>query len=127
MVASEATPFAKTGGLADVVGALPAALVAQGARVAVVLPAYRDNVYPATPREAYRSLWIPLGAGYALRINQATERGVDFYFVQCPALYDRDSIYGHSDDYLRFGVLSMAALGVARYLFLPHIIDCHDW
>jgi len=127
MVASEATPFAKTGGLADVMGALPAALAARGERVAVVLPAYRENIYPTAPREAYKSLWIPLAAGYAVQITQTTERGVDFFFVNCPALFDRDGIYGHSDDYLRFAVLSMAALDVARYLFLPHIIHCHDW
>ena len=96
MVASEATPFAKTGGLADVMGGLPAALVARGERVAVVLPAYRENIYPTAPREAYKSLWIPLGSGYTVRITQAAERGVDFFFVNCPALFDRDGIYGHS-------------------------------
>jgi starch synthase len=127
MVASEATPFAKTGGLADVMGALPAALASQGERVAVVLPAYRENVYPTAPREVYKSLLIPLGSGYSVRINQATERGVDFYFVECPALYNRDGIYGHADDFMRFAVLSMAALGVARHLFLPQIVHCHDW
>jgi len=127
MVASEATPFAKTGGLADVLGVLPATLAARGERVAVVLPAYRENVYPTAPREAYDRLWIPLGAGYAVQITQATERGVDFFFVNCPALFDRDGIYGHTDDSMRFAVLSMAALDVARYLFLPDIIHCHDW
>jgi len=126
-VASEATPFAKTGGLADVIGSLPVALAARGERLAVVLPAYRQNVYPSAPREVYRDLWIPLGPGFSVRITHTTERGVDFYFIECPALYDRDGIYGHSDDYLRFGVLSMAALGVARYLFLADIIHCHDW
>lgn len=126
-VASEATPFAKTGGLADVIGSLPVALAAKGERAAVVLPDYRENVYTSTPHEAYRSLWIPLGSGYPVRIVRTTERGVDFYFVQCPPLYHRDGIYGHSDDYLRFGVLSMAALGVARSLFLPDVIHCHDW
>jgi starch synthase len=126
-VASEATPFAKTGGLADVIGSLPTALAARGERVAVVLPAYRENVYPTAPREAFRSLGIPLGSGYSVRITQTADRGVEFYFVECSPLYDRDSIYGHSDDYLRFGVLSMAALGVARRLFPADIIHCHDW
>jgi starch synthase len=127
MVASEATPFAKTGGLADVMGALPPALALRGERVAVVLPAYRENAYPTPLHEAYKSLWIPLGPGFAVRITQALERGVDFFFVDCPALFDRDRIYGHSDDFMRFAVLSMAALNVARYLFLPDIIHCHDW
>jgi starch synthase len=132
MVASEAAPFAKTGGLADVLGALPAALAERGERVAVVLPAYRENEYPEVPREAYRNLWIPLGPGFSVDILEARHRGVTFYFVQCPALYDRDGIYGPGpadfpDNHLRFATLSMAALGVARHLFPPDILHVHDW
>ena len=66
MVASEAAPFAKTGGLADVLGALPAALAERGEQVAVVLPAYRENHYPHPTREAYRNLWIPVGPGFSV-------------------------------------------------------------
>ncbi|HTA68512.1 MAG TPA: glycogen/starch synthase, partial [Bryobacteraceae bacterium] len=64
MVASEATPFAKTGGLADVLGALPAALQSAGEQTAVVIPGYRQNQYDGEPRIAYRSLWVPIGPGY---------------------------------------------------------------
>ncbi len=132
MVASEATPFAKTGGLADVIGGLPAALAARGERVAVVIPDYRENVFPNPPAIAYRNLWIPLGPGFMTDLYQTTERGVTFYFVHCPALFDRAGIYGaagvdHPDNHLRFAVLSMAALAVARYLFTPNIIHAHDW
>jgi starch synthase len=137
MVASEATPFVKTGGLADVLGALPEALTERGEQVAVVLPAYRENRYPHPTREAYRNLWIPIGPGYLADIQQTTiqqtgDRGVTYYFVQCPALYDRDGIYGSpagdfADNHLRFAVLSMAAIGVARYLFRPDILHLHDW
>jgi len=141
MVASEATPFAKTGGLADVLGALPAALAERGENVAVVLPAYRENRYPGATREAYRNLWIPIGPGYRVDIQQTTihqsgqqaaDRGVTYYFVQCPALYDRDGIYGSGpadfpDNHLRFSVLSMAAVGVARHLFRPDVLHLHDW
>ena len=132
MVASEATPFAKTGGLADVLGALPAALAERGEQVAVVLPAYRENLYPHPVREAYRNLYIPIGRGYLADIQQISDRGVTYYFVQCPALYDRDGIYGTAagdfpDNHLRFAVLSMAALGVARHLFRPAILHLHDW
>jgi starch synthase len=132
MVASEATPFAKTGGLADVLGALPLALAERGEQVAVVLPAYRENRYPRLTREAYRNLWIPIGPGYMVDIQQSTERGVAYYFVQCPALYDRDGIYGTAtgdfpDNHRRFAVLSMAAIGVARHLFRPDIVHLHDW
>src|SRR5579871_2495752 len=122
MVASEATPFAKTGGLADVLGALPAALTERGEQVAVVLPAYRENVYPYPRREAYRNLWIPIGPGYMVDIQQTIDRNVTYFFVECPALYDRPGIYGTAagdfpDNHVRFAVLSMAAIGVARYMF----------
>jgi starch synthase len=132
MVASEATPFSKTGGLADVMGGLPAALAARGESVAVVTPAYRQNQYPSPPREVYRNLWIPLGRGYSVDIWELTERGVNFYFVHCPPLFDRDGIYGSAagdfaDNHIRFGVLSMAALGVARHLFTANVIHAHDW
>jgi len=127
MVASEATPFSKTGGLADVLGGLPAAIAARGEQVAVVTPAYRQNQYPNPPREAYRNLWIPLGPGYSVDIYEVAEREVNFYFVHCPPLYDRGGIYGFADDHIRFGVLCMAALGVARHLFPANIVQAHDW
>jgi len=132
MVASEATPFAKTGGLADVLGALPPALAARGEQVAVVLPAYRENRYPEPTREAYRDLRIPIGPGYTVDIQQTTNRGITYYFVDCPALYNRDGIYGSPagdfpDNHLRFAVLSMAAIGVARHLFRPDVVHLHDW
>ena len=132
MVASEAAPFSKTGGLADVLGALPRALAERGEQVAVVLPAYRENNYPQRTREAYRNLSIPIGPGYMVDIQATINRGVTYYFVQCPALYDRDGIYGTSagdypDNHVRFAVLSMAAIGVARYLFRPDVLHLHDW
>jgi starch synthase len=132
MVASEATPFAKTGGLADVLGALPAALQSGGEHTAVVMPAYRQNQYPERPQIAYRSLWVPIGPGYLVDIYRTTERDVTFYFVDCPPLFDREGIYGvsgadYADNYMRFAVLSIAAVGVARHLFGPQIIHVHDW
>ncbi len=132
MVASEANPFAKTGGLADVIGSLPVALQAQGEKVAVVMPAYRQNSYPSPPREAYRNLWIPIGPGYPATLYETTERNVTFYFLDCPPLFDRDGIYGTAagdfpDNHLRFAALSMGAIAVARYLFRPRVIHCHDW
>ena len=132
MVASEATPFCKTGGLADVIGSLPVALQQRGESVAVVIPGYRVNHYPGPLREAYRNLWIPLGHGFTVDIYERVERDVTFYFVMCPPLFDRAGIYsdngwGYGDNYLRYAVLSMAATGVARHLFRPDVIHCHDW
>jgi starch synthase len=133
MVASEAAPFCKTGGLADVLGALPAALQKHGDDVRVVLPAYRINRYGIPPHEVWRDLWVPLGSGGVLcDIYETVENGVVFYFVDCPVLYDRDGIYGDqngdfSDNPYRFAVLSAAAIGVARNVFRPEIFHCHDW
>jgi starch synthase len=132
MVASEATPFAKTGGLADVLGSLPAALAERGENVAVVIPAYRETRYPLAPREAYRDLFVPIGPGYLVNILETAQNGVTYYFVQCPALYDRDGIYGSGpadfpDNHLRFAVLSLAAIGVARHLFPADLLHLHDW
>ncbi len=63
---------------------LPAALAARGENVAVVLPAYRENVYPNPTREAYRNLWIPIGPGFMVDIYQTSRTRRHFYFVHCP-------------------------------------------
>jgi starch synthase len=133
MVASEATPFAKTGGLADVIGALPAALHAAGQQVAVVMPWYRSVRLASSPKEAFRDLRVYIGPrDYRVDIFETSEGGVTFYLVCCPPLFDRPALYGeHSTDYpdnhIRFGVFCRAALDVARHLFLPDILHCHDW
>jgi starch synthase len=132
MAASEATPFCKTGGLADVIGALPVALKQRGENVGAVIPAYRVNRYPGPVREVYRNLRIAFGKGYNVNIYECLEKGVPFFFVDCPELYDRDGIYNsggydYADNHLRFAVLSMAAIEVARRVFRAQILHCHDW
>jgi starch synthase len=128
MVASEATPFVKTGGLADVLGSLPRALVRLGDEVGVVLPKYRV----AEAREA-EPVWLamPLWVGshhYAVDISRLIYRGVHYFFVDCPPLYDRAEIYGsYPDNHIRFALLSQAALGIARNLFRPAVLHAHDW
>jgi len=132
MVASEAAPFAKTGGLADVLGALPKALVDAGEEAAVVIPLYRRTT-ASNPRTVYERLRFGLGThGYSANILEQFENGVRYFFVQIPELYDRDGFYDergleYPDNHLRFAALCHAALGVARYLFTPDIIHCHDW
>jgi len=132
MVASEANPFAKTGGLADVVGALAAALRDRGEEVGIVLPRYR-GVPLENARRVLDDLGLWLGpAHYPASAWQVVERGVPYYFIDCPALYDRDGIYGGAsgdfpDNHIRFAALSEAALAVVRRLFRPQVLHCHDW
>ncbi|MCC7496174.1 MAG: glycogen synthase GlgA [Bryobacterales bacterium] len=132
MVASEAAPFAKTGGLADVLGALPAALRAQGNEIAVVLPRYR-SIALAEAERVFDDLTIWLGkSSYRVNLYRKVERGVPYYFVDMPALFDRTGLYGDSsgdypDNPVRFGVLCRAALAIVRHLFRAQVIHCHDW
>jgi len=132
MVTSEAAPFAKTGGLADVLGSLPPALVEKGEEVAVVLPAY-DAIDLRGAERIYNELpvWMD-GARYDCSIERFMRHGVHYLFVTCPALYGRPGIYGDQrgdfgDNPVRFAVLCRAALGVASRIFRPDVIHCHDW
>lgn len=132
MVASEATPFAKTGGLADVLGSLPTALAAQGAEVGVVIPRYRS-----VPMEGADRIWdqmqLWIGPGrFDASIWEVDKQGVRYYLVDIPAFFDRDGIYGingrdHYDNYSRFAGLCHAALGISRHIFRPDILHAHDW
>ena len=121
MVSSEAAPLAKTGGLADVVGALPAALRDYGEEVAVVIPRY-GSIDLKNARRVFDHMAVHFGPDrYDLAIYQAPEE-YPLYLVDCPPLYDRDGFYGEAgldypDNHMRFAVFARAALGVARGLF----------
>jgi starch synthase len=131
MVSSEVAPFAKTGGLADVVGSLPAVLRSCGEEVAVVLPRY-GSIDLKTARRVWDHLPIYFGPdSYPVSIYQAPAE-FPVYLVDCPPLYDRKGLYGESgldypDNHIRFAVFCRAALGVARNLFRTDIFHCHDW
>ena len=133
-VASEGVPFSKTGGLADVVGALPKALAALGHDVEVILPRYR--VTPQGPPLPHaQSLTLPLGTGYKFAAVQdgGKANGVQTYLIDCPELFDRDGLYQHAgedypDNAHRFAAFSMAALELLKHgATAPDIIHCHDW
>ena len=131
MVSSEATPWAKSGGLADVVGSLPPALARLGHPVAVVIPRYMDA--RSAPAKRVLDVRIPLGGViYEVAIRELKSRDVTWYFVDQPALFDREGLYGDGkadfpDNHLRFAVLAKAALEVSWRLFPAHVIHCHDW
>ena len=133
-VASEGVPFSKTGGLADVVGALPKALVANGHEVEVILPRYRMTK-PGRELPQSRSLTIPLSSGFKFASVQdgGLLGGVHFYFVECPEYFDREGLYqengeDYPDNASRYAAFSLAALEfMKRSPAAPDIIHCHDW
>lgn len=132
MVSPEATPFAKTGGLADVTGALPAALQELGDEVAVIMPRYRRIPYDET-ESAFDNMVVFAGSTpYRVDIRTMMHNGVRFFFVEAPYFFDRDGLYNHQnldypDNHKRFAVLCLAAIGVAQTVFECDILHCHDW
>jgi len=95
--ASEGVPFSKTGGLADVVGALPRALSASGHQVSVYLPLYRQTKLK-NAQTVVKSITIPFDDRYRFCsvVSGGKTSGVQFYFVDYPPFFDRDSLYGTS-------------------------------
>jgi len=130
-VASEALPYAKTGGLADVIEALPRALVKLGHEVAVFLPRYR-GVKDGTV--VLPSMTIPQGTRlrFPSVIHGGIHRGVKYFFLDDAFYFDRDGIYGdrnreYPDNAERFTELSRAAIELAKQSWLPDLFHCHDW
>ena len=131
MVSSEAAPFAKTGGLSDVLGALPGALAQLGHQVAVLLPRYQETLaFPM--RRIWDNLQVRLGQReFSAGVFQS-EQDAAFLFLDIPELYDRAGLYGNAagdfpDNAERFAALARGALEVARRIFQPDIFHCHDW
>lgn len=134
--ASECVPFAKTGGLADVVGALPRELVKLGHEVTVYVPLYTRvrALLEDEPRYALRSVTIPFR--YYNRfvgiVDGGRREGVQFYFVDCPELFDRPELYGpkgseYLDNAERFGLFCRAVLEATKLLGVPQVFHVHDW
>jgi starch synthase len=130
MIASEALPFAKTGGLADVLGALPVALARLGHEVDVVMPRYRG----ITAGEPAGAVTVRLGGQVAdAQIRIADAGRVRTIFIDHPPYFDRDYLYGtaeqdYPDNPERFAFLSLAALewaGSAPHRF--DVVHGHDW
>ena len=128
--ASEAVPFCKTGGLADVAGSLPPALAAAGAEVAVVLPLYQrvkekfaaelELVCEEYVNLAWRNCYCGL---YRTRQN-----GVTWYFIDNEQYFLRPDLYGYDDDNERFGFFSRAVVKMLDHMdFWPDVIHCNDW
>ncbi|PLX91534.1 MAG: glycogen synthase, partial [Desulfuromonas sp.] len=135
MVSSEAVPFAKTGGLADVAGALPRALHRLGHDVRLALPAYRCVSEAGLPLlKGRRSVSVPLdGRLHKGLLRQGSLDDMPVYLLENKEFFHRDGLYGdaegdYSDNPLRFAFFCRAVLALLRRLdFRPDIIHINDW
>ncbi len=129
-ISSEAVPFAKTGGLGDVIGSLPGELLKQGVDARVVLPLYK------TVKEKFGASLI-FHSSFTVALSwrncycglySMEHEGVTYYFLDNEQYFLRDGYYGHYDDGERFAYFSKAALEALRHLdFEPDILHCSEW
>ena len=129
-IASEAMPFASTGGLADVIGSLPIEVAKSGADVRVVMPLYGSisNQYRemmTTEAEFYVPLsWRKQYCG----VKSLEWKGVKFYFIDNEYYFARDRLYANYDDGERFAFFSLAAIDMLGVLgYYPDVINANDW
>ena len=131
MVAAEFDPFAKTGGLADVLASLPKALARRGLDVKVAIPKYGSvNLTGVTLRPSVARFDLPFdGRDEPVRLDAVTLDGFEVLLVDNkPYFSAREAIYGYPDDGHRFTFFARAALEGARVLnWRPDVIHCHDW
>ena len=132
---SECAPWARTGGLADVAAALPKELVKLGHRVSVYLPYYRQvsKLVPDAP-VLLPSVTIPFAhySRFVQVLDGGIEGGVQTYFIACPELFDRESLYAtpggnYPDNAERFGLFSRAVIEATKLLGVPDVFHVHDW
>ncbi|MDQ6421087.1 glycogen synthase GlgA [Paenibacillus sp. LHD-117] len=127
---SEAVPLAKTGGLADVAGALPKALGKYGADVRVILPKYEEiPLHYAEQFELIAEFQVSFGwRNQYCGLHKGTIDGVTYYLIDNEFYFKRRGLYGYGDDAERFVFYCFAVMEAARFMdFRPHIVHCHDW
>jgi starch synthase len=131
--ASECVPFSKTGGLADVIGALPPALANLGHHVTVFLPRYQQTEL-SNARTVIPSITVPFDDRYRFCsvLDGGQRAGVQFYFIDYPPFFQREGLYGtalgdYHDNAERFALFSRAVLEAVKILGSPEVLHCHDW
>ena len=130
-VCSEASPFAGTGGLGEVMGSLPQAINAGGSYEArIILPLYES--FPAEYREKLEFIChinVPLAwRNQYCGLFKLTHRGTVYYFIDNEYYFKRPNLYGYYDDGERFAFLSRAVVELIPHLgFKPDVLHCHDW
>ena len=130
LVASEAGPFIKTGGLGDVMGALPKELAKRGHDVRVVIPNYKGIL--GVFKEKFEFIkWFNIKVGWRERyvgLFRFYYNGVTYYFIDNQEYFGREGLYGYYDDGERFAYFDRAALTFLRQInWRPDVIHCNDW
>jgi len=129
IISSEAAPYAKSGGLGDVVGSLPAALKKNGIDARVVIPKYKSI------KDEYFKECRYLGSfqtqlSWRRQSAGIIERSGDFttYFIENDYYFGRDNYYGYDDDNERFAFFCKAVLEMLQFIdFFPDVLHCNDW
>jgi len=129
ILTSEAMPFAKTGGLADVSGALPQALVEQNVDARLILPLFDQidrSLLNDQVVEGIRVEWR--GQVHTVRARQSDAAGAPAYLIEAPEFFARPNIYGYPDDHVRFAFFSRAALALLKHLdWQTDVVHGNDW
>jgi starch synthase len=129
ILTSEAMPFAKTGGLADVSGALPKALADQSVDAKLILPLYDQidrSLLNGGSVENVRVEWR--GQVHQVRFWFSDAAGAPAYLLEAPEFFARPNIYGYNDDHIRFAFFSRAALALLKALnWPPDVVHGNDW
>jgi starch synthase len=128
-LSSEAVPFAKTGGLGDVAGALPKALQAEGVDVSLIHPLYDTTDRRLLSEKVFDNLEVDwLGQRRLVSVWMSDAAGAPAFLIDAPEYFARDKIYGFSDDHYRFAFFSRAALALlGRLGQAPDVLHGNDW
>ena len=129
-VSSEVAPYAKTGGMADVIGALPKKLREQGVDARVVMPYYQSLRGRFLEHDKHFLTSYDVYLGWRIQGVDVyyDEQIVPTYFLKSDTYFSRSELYGYQDDYERFAFFCKGVLEMLRYIdFIPDIIHCNDW
>jgi starch synthase len=129
ILSSEAVPFAKTGGLADVAGALPKALVAQGVDARLILPLHQQIDRSLLNEEVIEDVPVEWrGHVSPIRVFQSEAAAAPAYLIDAGLYFNKPSIYGYTNDHERYAFFSRAALALLKKLdWQPDVIHGNDW
>ena len=129
--ASECAPFFKTGGLGDVMGALPKELSENGHDVRVVLPYYSQKLDEATKKQLEHVTDFTVEVGWRHQycgIKKLVKESVTYYFVDNLFYFDRPNLYDYGDDGERFAFFQQAVIEMLEVIgFIPDVLHVNDW